>query len=63
MTVEPLYDRCDAIRRQLLGAATRNNGRYVPSEDDVPLRGWLHETSVTILPLRWDPGTLNSVTS
>ena len=43
MTVEPLYEKCDAIRRQLLGAATRNNGRYVPSEDDVPLRGWLLE--------------------
>ena len=43
MTVEPLYERCDPIRRQLLGAATRNNGRYVPSEDDVPLRGWLIE--------------------
>ena len=41
MTVEPLYERCDPIRRQLLGAATRNNGRYVPAEDDVPLRGWL----------------------
>ena len=41
MSVEPLYERCDPIRRQLLGAATRNNGRYVPSEDDVPLRGWL----------------------
>ena len=41
MTVEPLYEKCDPIRRQLLGAATRNNGRYVPSEDDVPLRGWL----------------------
>ena len=43
MSVEPLYERCDPIRRQLLGAATRNNGRYVPSEDDVPLRGWLIE--------------------
>lgn len=41
MSVEALYDRCGPIRRQLLGAATRNNGRYVPSEDDVPLRGWL----------------------
>ncbi len=41
MSVEVLYDRCDPIRRQLLGAATRNNGRYVPSEDDVPLRSWL----------------------
>ncbi len=43
MTVEPLYERCDAIRRQLLGAAVRNNGRYVPTEEDVPLRGWLIE--------------------
>lgn len=43
MSVEPLYERCDPIRRQLLGAATRNNGRYVPSEADVPLREWLIE--------------------
>lgn len=43
MTVEPLYERCEPIRRQLLGAAVRNNGRYVPSEEDVPLRGWLIE--------------------
>ncbi len=43
MSVESLYERCGPIRRQLLGAATRNNGRYVPSEDDVPLRGWLIE--------------------
>jgi len=43
MTVQPLYEHCDPIRRQLLGAATRNNGRYVPSEEDVPLRGWLIE--------------------
>ena len=43
MTVEPLYEKSDPIRRQLLGAATRNNGRYVPVEADVPLRGWLIE--------------------
>ncbi|MCY4404478.1 MAG: phytanoyl-CoA dioxygenase family protein [Candidatus Poribacteria bacterium] len=43
MTVEHLYERCDPIRRQLLGAAVRNNGRYVPSDEDVPLRGWLIE--------------------
>ena len=43
MTVEHLYDRCDPIRRQLLGAAVRNNGRYVPTDEDVPLRGWLIE--------------------
>lgn len=43
MTVEHLYERCDPIRRQLLGAAVKNNGRYVPTDEDVPLRGWLIE--------------------
>ena len=43
MEVEHLYERCDPIRQQLLGAAVRNNGRYVPTDEDVPLRGWLIE--------------------
>ena len=43
MTVEHLYDRCDPIRRQLLGDAVKNNGRYVPTDEDVPLRVWLIE--------------------
>ncbi len=43
MEVEHLYERCDPIRRQLLGDAVRNNGRYVPTDEDVPLRGWLIE--------------------
>ncbi|MYF55347.1 phytanoyl-CoA dioxygenase family protein, partial [Candidatus Poribacteria bacterium] len=43
MTVEHLYKRCDPIRRQLLGAAVKNNGRYVPTDEDVPLREWLIE--------------------
>ena len=43
MTVEHLYERCDPIRQQLLGAAMKNNGRYVPTDEDVPLRGWLIE--------------------
>ncbi len=43
MVVEHLYSRCDPIRQQLLGAAVRNNGRYVPTDADVPLRGWLIE--------------------
>lgn len=43
MTVEHLYERCDPIRQQLLGAAVKNNGRYVPTDEDVPLRGWLIE--------------------
>lgn len=41
MEVEHLYERCDPIRRQLLGDAVRNNGRYIPTDEDVPLRGWL----------------------
>ncbi|MCG9126788.1 phytanoyl-CoA dioxygenase family protein [Candidatus Poribacteria bacterium] len=43
MVVEHLFERSDPIRRQLLGDAVKNNGRYVPSDDDVPLRGWLIE--------------------
>ncbi len=43
MTVEHLYERCDPIRRQILGDAVKNNGRYVPTDEDVPLRGWLIE--------------------
>ena len=43
MAVEHLHERCDPIRRQLLGAAVRNNGRYAPADDDVPLRKWLAE--------------------
>jgi len=41
MVVEPLMERCDPIRKQLLGAAVRNNGRYAPTDEDVPLRTWL----------------------
>ena len=43
MVVEHLYDCCNPIRRQLLGAAVRNDGRYVPTDDDVPLKMWLIE--------------------
>lgn len=43
MVVEHLYERSDPIRRQLLGDAVKNNGRYIPSDADVPLRGWLIE--------------------
>ena len=41
MIVEHLYSRLSPIRRQLLGAALKNAGRYVPAEEDVPLRQWL----------------------
>jgi hypothetical protein len=43
MTVEHLFDRCDPIRRQLLGASVHNNGRYAPTDQDVPLKMWLIE--------------------
>ena len=43
-TVEHLFDQCDPIRRQLLGySATGNYGYTSPTEEDVPLRGWLRE--------------------
>jgi len=45
MTVSHLWDRCDPIRRQLLGDGINCNGHYSPSDDDVPLRVWLREHS------------------
>lgn len=44
MTVSHLIDRCDPIRRQLLGASpTGGYGYTSPSDEDVPLRTWLRE--------------------
>src|SRR5262249_15944714 len=43
MTVSDLWPRCDPIRRQLLGWGVNCNGHFSPSDDDVPLRGWLKE--------------------
>jgi len=43
MTVEHFMDRSDPIRRQLLGASTGGFGYTSPSDEDVPLRGWLQE--------------------
>jgi ectoine hydroxylase len=43
LTADSVLDRCDPIRRQLLGVAVSNNGRYVPTDEDVPLRAWLLE--------------------
>ncbi|HTT88432.1 MAG TPA: phytanoyl-CoA dioxygenase family protein [Acidimicrobiales bacterium] len=45
MTVEELWPKSDPIRRQLLGYAVNANGRYSPTDDDVPLRVWLREHS------------------
>ncbi len=41
MDFPELRDRCDPIRRQLLGAATGANGYFDPSDADVPLRTWI----------------------
>jgi hypothetical protein len=35
--------KCDPIRRQLLGACTNSNGYYDPQAEDVPLREWLKQ--------------------
>ncbi|MCI0561127.1 MAG: phytanoyl-CoA dioxygenase family protein, partial [Nitrososphaera sp.] len=43
MTVSHYMDRCDPIRRQLLGASTGGFGYTTPSDEDVPLRTWLKE--------------------
>jgi ectoine hydroxylase-related dioxygenase (phytanoyl-CoA dioxygenase family) len=43
MTVAHLYPRLDPIRRQILGDAVNANGRYTPTDADVPLRAWLRE--------------------
>jgi ectoine hydroxylase-related dioxygenase (phytanoyl-CoA dioxygenase family) len=44
MTVAHLMERCDPIRRQLLGASpTGGYGYTSPTDEDVPLRTWLRE--------------------
>lgn len=43
MTVAHYMDRCDPIRRQLLGASTGGFGYTSPGDEDVPLRGWIRE--------------------
>jgi ectoine hydroxylase len=43
MTVQHLYPRLDPIRRQILGDGVNANGRFSPTDADVPLRLWLRE--------------------
>ena len=43
MTVGHLMDRCDPIRRQLLGASTGGMGYTSPGPEDVPLKAWMEE--------------------
>ena len=45
MTVHDLWPQSDPIRRQMLGWGVNCNGHFSPSDDDVPLRGWLKEHS------------------
>ncbi|MDF2439382.1 MAG: hypothetical protein JWN98_366 [Abditibacteriota bacterium] len=45
MTVQDLWPQSDPIRRQMLGWGVNCNGHFSPSDDDVPLRGWLKEHS------------------
>lgn len=44
MTVAHVLERCtDPIQRQLLGDGINANGRFSPTDADVPLKGWLEE--------------------
>ncbi|MFT5089128.1 MAG: ectoine hydroxylase [Candidatus Latescibacterota bacterium] len=44
MTIDPdLYEACDPVRKQLLGAASNCNGFFSPKEEDTPFRTWLEE--------------------
>jgi ectoine hydroxylase len=43
MTVSDLWPESSPIRKQLLGYGTNCNGHYSPTDEDVPLRGWLAE--------------------
>ena len=45
MTVEHLWECSSPIRRQLLGWSVNANGRFSPTDEDVPLRMWLQEHS------------------
>ena len=53
-----LLERCDPIRRQLLGDATSAMGFQLPQEQDVPLRAWLEKhTGQDLDPSKELPGT------
>ena len=43
MNTGHVWDDCDPIRQQLLGARTTANGYFDPQEGDVPLRAWLYD--------------------
>ncbi len=44
MTVDHLLERCDPVRRQLLGDSVTGNHSFTsPRDEDVPLRAWIAE--------------------
>ena len=43
MTVSHYMDRCDPIQRQLMGESTGGLGYTSPTDEDVPLKGWIRE--------------------
>lgn len=45
MTVDHLWNDSNPIMRQLLGWGVNANGFFSPTDEDVPLRGWLREHS------------------
>ncbi len=44
------FDDLDPVRRQLLGAATDANGRFEPTDEDVPLRDRIRAASGPVAP-------------
>lgn len=54
-----LLDRCDPIRRQLLGDCTDAMGYQIPTADDVPLKPWLSEHVDTPSTFEEMPGTFS----
>ena len=54
----PLLEKCDPIRRQLLGTSTSAMGFQLPEDEDVPLRSWLlQHTGRELDPSKELPGT------
>ena len=43
-TIRPdLFEKCDPIRKQILGHGTNCNGFFSPKDEDVPLKVWIEE--------------------
>ena len=49
ITIPPeIFNKCDPIRRQLLGRATRAGGHFSGKDKDVPLKVWLEEHGIIL---------------